>query len=100
VRHGDWRLAEVRPVGGDDTARNILAWSWEADDRVHLIAVNLSGSPAQAWVETPPGARRTPVVRLSDLFSGLVVEHDADDLAYQGLYVSLDSHGFHVLHTT
>jgi hypothetical protein len=100
VRRGDWRLSEVRPVGGDATARNILAWSWEADDRVHLVAVNLSGSAAQSWVDMPPGALRTPVVRLADLFSGLVVEHEADDLAHQGLYVSLDGHGFHVLHTT
>ena len=100
VRHGEWRLSEVRPLPGDDTSRNIVAWSWESDERVHLIAVNLSASPSQAWVELPPGALKTPAVRLTDLFSGLVVEHDATELAGQGLYVSLSGHGFHVLHTT
>jgi hypothetical protein len=46
---------------------------------------------------------RTPAVRLTDLFSGLEVEHKAEELAADGLYVSLDGHGFHVLeaiHTT
>ncbi|HEX2048977.1 MAG TPA: hypothetical protein VHF27_14540 [Acidimicrobiales bacterium] len=104
VRHGEWRLSEVRRLPGDDTGRNILAWSWQTDERVHLIAVNLSASPSQARVEMPRGALRAPGVRLADVFSGLVVEHGADELAEQGLYVSLDGHGFHVLaselHTT
>ncbi len=100
VRHGEWRLSGVLSLPGDDTAGNILAWSWETDERVHLIAVNLSASPSQAWVEMPARALRTAVVRLTDVFSGLVVEHQAEDLAAPGLYVFLGGHGFHVLHTT
>ena len=100
VRHGDWRMLEVRAVPGDDTTRNILAWAWETAERVHLVALNLSGSPAQARVEMPKGALREAVVRLTDIFSGLVAEHDAGELGAEGLYVALDGHGFHVLHTT
>ena len=98
VRHGDWRLSEVRGVSGDESGRNILAWSWSAGDGVHVIAVNLSTAPAQAWIEVPAAALQAATVRLTDLFSGLVVEHDAQELAGQGLYVSLPAHGFHVLH--
>jgi hypothetical protein len=97
VRRGEWRLCDVRAVTGDETGRNVLAWGWEAGDGVHVIAVNLSGSPAQAWVEVPKPALQGSVVRLTDLFSGLVVEHDPAELAGQGLYVSLPGYGFHVL---
>ena len=100
VRHGNWRMLDVRGVPGDDTSGNILAWAWETDERVHVVAVNLSASAAQARVEIPEGARPGAVVRLTDIFSGLMVEHDAGELGAEGLYVALDGHGFHVLHTT
>ena len=103
VRRGEWRLCEVRAHAGDDSSRNLLAWCWQAGDGVDIVAVNLSPAPAWGWIEVPHGARRTATIRLVDAFSGLVVEHGAEELAARGLYVSLDGHGFHVLrsvHTT
>ena len=99
LRRGEWRLCPVEALPGDDTARHLVAWSWLADERLHVIAVNLSPGRVQGRVRLAADAVRADPVRLSDRYSGLVVDHDAREVRGQGLYVSLEAHGFHVLAT-
>jgi hypothetical protein len=80
----DWRLCELSGWPGNDTTRNLLAWSFTD----HLVVVNLSGAPAQGKVQIPRG-RWT----LIDLLSDARYERLGGEL-----YVGLEAWGAHVLH--
>jgi glycosidase len=98
VRHGRWELAGVTGWPDNDTARNLLAWSWQADARLHIVVVNLSDRPAQGRVavrDLPPAE----VVVLDDLLHDQRYERDAGELLQEGLFVSLDAFGFHLFAT-
>lgn len=96
VKRGEWRLCEVAGWPDNQSAGDILAWSWRSDDVVHVVAVNLAETPAQGRVRLdrmPPAGR----VVLTDLLGGGVFERDGAELTGEGLYVGLEGFGFHVL---
>jgi hypothetical protein len=102
VRAGDWQLLEVAGWPDNDSCRNLLAWSWTADDVAHghgryVVVVNLSTEPADGRV----GLGRTDLHgrswNLTDLLDDRVYERSGDELADQGLFVALPPWGYHLL---
>jgi Alpha amylase, catalytic domain len=99
VRTGTWQLVEAGGWPDNQSWRNLLAWSWTADDggRRHVVVVNLSSQPAQAripldWKDLPGRSWR-----LTDLLDERVFEREGDELAYPGLFVALEPWQFHLL---
>jgi hypothetical protein len=97
VRAGTWQLHEAAGWPDNDSSRNLLAWSWAADDGGrHLIVINFSGAPAQgqiplSWPDLPG---RT--WRLEDLLADVLFERAGDELAGPGLFVDLPPWQFYV----
>jgi Alpha amylase, catalytic domain len=99
VRAGAWELLEADGWPDNQSCRNLLAWSWTADEGAgrHVIVVNLSAAPAQGrirldWKDLPGRGWR-----LTDLLGGQAFERDGDELAYPGLFVDLPPWRFHLL---
>ncbi|MHB9864316.1 alpha-amylase [Streptomyces sp. YIM S03343] len=99
VRTGEWHLRSAEPVSGDDSHRELLAWSWEQrpGHPRHLVVVNYSERPAQGFVPLPWGDLRGRTHRLTDLLTGRTYDRDGDQLAGPGLHVVLAPWGCHVL---
>jgi hypothetical protein len=98
VRAGEWRLIDVAGWPDNQSCRNLLAWSWSGDGGGrHVVAVNLSGQPAQGTVPLswPDLAGRG--WRLEDLLQDVVFERDGAELAGRGLFVELVPWQFHLL---
>ena len=98
VRRGTWRLLDPEGWPDNQSCRNLLAWSWAADDGTrHVVVVNFSGEPAQARI--PLGWPNLPgrTWRLTDLLLQDVFERDGDELAEPGLFVSLGPWQSHLL---
>jgi hypothetical protein len=99
VRAGDWRLLEVAGWPDNDSARNLLAWTWTAGDagERHLIVINFSGEPAQGRVQLdwPDLAGRG--WHLADLLDGRAFDREGDDLAGPGFFVDLPGWQAHLL---
>src|SRR4051794_9185765 len=53
LRRGDWRLLDCHGWPDNDTARDLLAWTWHDDVPHALVVVNLSGHGSQARVPLP-----------------------------------------------
>jgi len=99
VRAGQWRLLEATGWPDNQSCRNLITWSWSADPGGgrHVVAVNLSGQPAQArigldWPDLP--GRNW---RLTDILSKAVFERDGAELTGPGLFVDLGPWQYHVL---
>jgi hypothetical protein len=102
VRTGAWQLLDAEGWPDNQSCRNLIAWSWTPDDeadgvRGHVIAVNLSGAPAQAQIPLPwpelPGRDWS----LRDLLSGDDFERGGGQLAHPGLYVDMQPGQFYLL---
>jgi hypothetical protein len=106
VRTGSWQLLEPGGWPDNQSCRNLVAWSWTADNNDdnggggggrHVVVVNLSGEPAQGripldWKDLPGRAWR-----LTDLLEEQAFERDGDELAWPGLFVALPPWRFHLL---
>ena len=102
VRAGDWQLLEVAGWPDNDSCRNLLAWSWTADDAAHgngryVVVVNLSTEPADGRVGLGWTDLNGRSWNLTDLLDDRVYERNGDELAGQGLYVALPPWGCHLL---
>jgi len=99
LRRGDWRLLDCHGWPDNDTARDLLAWTWHDDVPHALVVVNLSGHGSQARVPLafPLEARDW---RFTDLLDGRVFDRHGDELASAGLYVDLPPWGSHLLRVT
>ncbi|QFZ19644.1 alpha-amylase family protein [Saccharothrix syringae] len=98
VRTGTWRLAEPRGWPDNQTHHNVLAWSWTAlGGRRHLVVVNLSGTPSQARVPLPWSDLRGHRHGLTELLREETFYRDGDELADEGLFVSLPPWHHHLL---
>jgi hypothetical protein len=99
VRTGDWRLLEADGWPDNQSFRNLVAWSWTADDGGgrHVVVVNLSGEPSQGrlplhWKDLPGQDWR-----LTDLLEERAFDRDGDELADPGLFVALPPWRCHLL---
>lgn len=107
VRAGAWRLLEVGGWPGNDSCRNLLAWSWSAADvggdvadapaGRHLVVVNFSAEPAQGRVGLGWTDLRGRGWTLTDLLDARVFDRNGDELADQGLFVAVPPWGCHLL---
>jgi hypothetical protein len=96
-RTGRWRLCERSGWMDNASHLNILTWCWEHDGERRLIVINFSDAPSQAMVRPPWEGLRGNSWRLSDPLSGETFERDGDDLAENGLFVSLKPWRWHFL---
>ncbi len=53
---GRWALLEPGPEDAEETARNLLAWSWTLGGRPHVVVVNLAGVPSRGHLRAPEWA--------------------------------------------
>ena len=95
-RTGRWQLCERSGWPGNDTAQNLVAWSWEGGTR-WLVVVNLSAATATGHVRAPWEDLRRRRWRLLDPTHDTVFERSGDDLR-DGLYVELGPWEWHLFH--
>jgi hypothetical protein len=100
LREGEWTLVPVDGWPDNRSAERLVAWTWTAGERRHLVVVNLGVERADGRVRLPWSDLGGPGLTLTDLLSGDVFERDAAMLAAEGLYVALDGHGTHLLRVT
>ncbi|MET9296977.1 alpha-amylase [Streptomyces sp. NPDC003077] len=100
MRTGRWRLLECAGWPDNDSARNVLASSWEGPAGHFLTAVNLSAHPAQGRVRLPWPEPGPEEYQLTDVLSGARYRRTGDELSGPGLFVDLDAWGTHVLAIT
>jgi hypothetical protein len=86
---GQWRLCQCSGWPDNQSARNILAWTWKrAVDRA-LIVVNLSDAPAEARVHLPWSDLRGTTWHLADALSGVAYDRAGSEMTDSGLYVGM-----------
>jgi glycosidase len=94
-RTGQWQLCERSGWPGNETAENLVAWSWEGATR-WLVVVNLSDAAATGHVRVPWDDVRGHQWRLLDPTHDTAFERAGDDLR-DGLYVELGPWDWHLL---
>jgi hypothetical protein len=94
-RNGRWRLCDQSGWADNPSHLNIVAWCWELGGERHLVAVNFSGTPAQAVIRMPWEDLRGRAWRLSELLSVESYQRRGDDMADSGLFVSLGPWRWH-----
>jgi hypothetical protein len=95
--NGEWALCEATGWPDNQSAHNLLAWSWRNGLARSLVAANYSDTPSQGrlrltWDDSAPGPWR-----LTDLLSGERYERDGAEVQRQGLFVDLKPWAFHYL---
>lgn len=97
IRRGAWQLAPVWGWPDNPSADRLLAWTWTAPDRRHVVVVNLTTTRADGRVQLPWRDLGARTITLDDRMSGVRYGRDGTELARDGLYVALDGQAFHVL---
>jgi hypothetical protein len=97
VRAGAWRLLGASGWPGNQSCRNILAWSWTGDGPRHVVVVNLCAQPAQGriplgWPDLPGRGWH-----LTSLLDDSAFDRDGAELADPGLFVALEPWQFYLL---
>jgi glycosidase len=99
---GEWRLLEVRPAG-DASSDDLVAWRWDRDSEIRIVAVNLGVATAQGLVQLSsalPGNPRDDRVLFEDQLDGQTYPSSRNALNQSGLYVKLEKGGAHILRVT
>ena len=96
LKAGEWRLCECSGWPDNATFRNLVAWCWSRESDFCLIAVNLSGGPAQARIRFPWDNAGGAGIVLKDVFSGSTFTREQNEMVEPGLFVDLPAWGFHV----
>ena len=94
-REGQWRLCERTGWPDNASYQYLVAWSWQKEDELFLIVVNLSDHPSQARIQVGWGDTGGRKWRLIDAPSGANYERDGDELLSPGLYVELGPWNYH-----
>ncbi|HEY6524689.1 MAG TPA: alpha-amylase family glycosyl hydrolase [Solirubrobacteraceae bacterium] len=97
LKEGEWRLCECAGWPDNPSHRELLAWCWSTPGSRHLVVVNYSDAPAQARVSVPWGDLEGKAWQMEDALNGDRFERDGDELASDGLYVSLAPWSSHFL---
>ncbi len=97
LREGEWRLIGRSGWPDNQSFLNLVTWSWTRKDKVAVVAVNLSGSPAQAMVDIPLDSHFSGMITLRDVFTGARYERGVDAIRAAGLYIDLPPWGYHLL---
>jgi hypothetical protein len=97
LQSAEWSLCDCTGWPDNDSHRQLVAWAWRRGDARHLVVVNLSGGDAQARVHLPWGDLGGRSWSLADRLDGRCFERSGDDIAADGLFVSLPGWGTHFL---
>jgi hypothetical protein len=88
---GNWKLCEQEGWPDNQSFRNIVSWSWDANGLRYLIAINLSDCKSESRIRAPWTDLRGKTLRLDDLLSGeRYSPRDGSEIVDQGLFVDLD----------
>ena len=109
LRAGAWTLLDVAGWPDNQSCRCLVAWQWLATTATapgspsgpamaspgrHVVVVNLSDQPAAGRVLLDAVAGSA--ITLVDRLTGTTYERDGDEVAADGLFVSLGSWGAHL----
>lgn len=86
---GEWGLTEVGSAwAGNESHRNLLAWTWHNGGYYRIVAVNYSPDQAQGWLklQMPSGDSQ---IHLRDELAGTTYVRDQAEMNNRGLYVDL-----------
>ena len=92
-----WQLCEAQGWPDNQSADQLLSWTWHDEDRRFLVVINYADAPAQARLHLPWADENTTQWQLRDLLSGETFERDAAEMKRDGLYVARDGWGYHLL---
>ncbi len=92
----DWRLCDCTGWS-DDSHHQLLAWCWSNSHARHLVVVNFSPTAATGRVRLPWGDLTGRTWSLADRLSEHCFNRPGDELAHDGLTVSLDAWGTQLL---
>jgi Alpha amylase, catalytic domain len=95
-RDGNWKLCERYGWPDNHSYLSLVAWSWGKAEEQYLIVVNLSDRPAQALVKVGLENLAGNTWLFEDALSNAIYERSGDELLSSGLYVDLQSWGFHL----
>jgi len=90
LRDADWELCECLGWPDNQSAQQLVAYCWRANDRRRLIVVNLADTDAQAQVHIPWNDLVGRAWQLRDALSDNAFERDGRQLQDDGLYVGLE----------
>jgi hypothetical protein len=90
LHDGEWKLCECSGWADNDSAEQLLAWCWRANEQRHLVVVNLAAEPAQGQVRLPWDDLAGRGWRLRNALGGEPFERDGDGLQRDGLYVGME----------
>ncbi len=85
---GAWSLKQVFP-DGEDTAQNLIAYSWRLDDQLKLFMVNLDSAPALGRVSFQEEVSELHDYAFVDNFSGEKSIQNGKIMAHPGLRFKL-----------
>jgi hypothetical protein len=98
VRQGHWNLHRAWPAWeGNDTVDQFIAFSWQANSELRLLAtINFGTARGQCYVEMPLPELRGQRWLLRDLLSAAQYERSGDELTSRGLYLDMAAWGYHL----
>lgn len=98
---GTWQIHEVKNAApGNQTAANLLAWSWRQSGEEIRIIINYSAAPAQGWISIGGERSRPADVILKDELTDETYLRVAKELNQRGIYVDLEPWRSHVFRIT
>jgi len=92
---GQWKLCDQTGWPDNASWMDILVWCWAKQEERYLIAVNLSDHRSQALIQIPWQDIGGATWKLTDVLSGIEYTRDGDQMRISGLYVDLESWGWH-----
>lgn len=96
---GDWNLLEVVPEG-DSSSHNLIAYEWRSKKSWNMVAVNLTGSPAQGRVRLGDHVSPAQKYLFRDELNDARYPRDGKELHDVGLFVRLEGSQAHLFDIT
>ncbi len=95
---GEWTLLETSPAwAGNESYHNLLAWSWQYDNQLKIVAVNYSQTPSQGRLKLLVEFKGGEKVVFLDGLTGTSYASDSNEVNSLGLYIALDPWHSHIL---
>ncbi|MGH9469138.1 MAG: alpha-amylase family glycosyl hydrolase [Terriglobia bacterium] len=96
---GEWKLLDCRACG-DASFDNLIAYQWRTGAAWKLIVVNLSAGASRGSVPIGDGALWQGRRAIVDQLNGLNLEVDGEEMARNGLAISLGAFGSRIFDLT
>jgi hypothetical protein len=90
LHDGEWKLCECTGWSDNQSAEQLVAYCWRANDQRCLVVVNLADQSAQAQVRVPWDDLSGQTWQLSDALSGNAFDREGRQLQDDGLYVGME----------